>query len=277
MERLFEAKDLKKMWKIDREVTKFGGGQVSIVGGSKLFHGAPILALKAASRIVDMVYWATWEGDKGVADHLKSQLSAFIWIPRDEIDDYVVKSDAALVGPGLMRYGSEKGIISGWVCDMEGRKTKKLTEDLLRKHFERKWVIDGGSLQVMDPRYIPPRAVVTPNSKEYRMLFGQLEVDEAAKKYSCVIVSKGPVTRVSDGEVAYIVKGGSPGLIKGGTGDVLAGVTVGLVAKNEPLLAAAAASWLVMKAGEELEKERGIMFNADDVADRIPLVFGKYV
>lgn len=276
-ERLFEAKTLKKLWKVDREAGKFAGGQVTIIGGSKLFHGAPVLALRAASRLVDMVYFASYENDEKVAEYLKAQLASFIWIPRDDLDDYVVKSDAVLIGPGLMRYENGKGLFSHWVCDGEGRRTRKLTEDLLRKYFEKKWVIDGGSLQVMDPRYIPRGAVLTPNQKEFAMLFGDMPLEEAAGKYSCVIVNKGVKTRVSNGEDTWVVEGGSPGLIKGGTGDVLAGLTVALLAKNEPMLAAAAASFLVKKAGEELEKERGVMFNADDLAERLPLTWDKWV
>ena len=33
--------------------------QITIIGGSDLFHGAPILALKTASRIVDMVFFTS--------------------------------------------------------------------------------------------------------------------------------------------------------------------------------------------------------------------------
>jgi len=62
-------------------------------------------------------------------------------------------------------------------------------------------------------------------------------------------------------------------LSKGGTGDVVAGLTAGLLVKNPPVLAAAAANFLVKKTAEELDSERGEMFNADDLVERVPVVY----
>lgn len=265
-------------------MTKFDGGQVVIVGGSRLFHGAPVLALKAASRLVDMVYFASGEENRDIAERIKTSLSAFIWIPRDELDEYIKKSDVVLIGPGLMRYESEKGGHNGQVCDGEGRETKALTERLITEFPLKKWVIDGGSLQVMDDGLIPLGSVVTPNAKEYEMLFGERvnwrdldglvrKVERQAMKHECVIALKGVVSVVSDGKETYLVEGGSPGLSKGGTGDVLAGLTAGLSVKNSSVLAAAAANFLVKKTAEELDGERGEMFNADDLVERVPVVY----
>ena len=68
------------------------------------------------------------------------------------------------------------------------------------------------------------------------------------------------------------VRGGNVGLTKGGTGDVQAGLTVALLAKNEPFLAAQTASYVVKKAGDELTLEFGIYYNADDLARKVPEV-----
>jgi NAD(P)H-hydrate repair Nnr-like enzyme with NAD(P)H-hydrate dehydratase domain len=93
-------------------------------------------------------------------------------VPWEEIESYVEKSDAVLIGPGLMRYGK----------DHEGEETREITRDLLTKFSDKKWVIDGGSLQVMDPKWIPKDSILTPNQKEYKMLFNNLEISAAAKK-----------------------------------------------------------------------------------------------
>jgi len=45
------------------------------------------------------------------------------------------------------------------------------------------------------------------------------------------------------------------------------------LAKNPPVLAAAAANFLVKKTAEELDSERGEMFNADDLVERVPVVY----
>lgn len=134
-------------------------------------------------------------------------------------------------------------------------------------------MIDAGSLQVMDPEWIPAQSIVTPNKKEYKTLFCLLEPAEAAKKYNCIIVLKGPVTHVYSPSEAYEIHGRNPGMTKGGTGDVMAGLTVGLMAKNEPLLAACAGALLVKKAGEALYRKRGIYFNADDLAEEVSRTF----
>src|SRR5688572_1632590 len=94
---VFEAKEVKKIWQPDKSSSKFNGGQITIVGGSELFHGAPIFALRAASRIVDMVYFATPKSNKGVVERMKSKLSSFIWIPFEDLESYILKSDAVLI------------------------------------------------------------------------------------------------------------------------------------------------------------------------------------
>ena len=133
--------------------------------------------------------------------------------------------------------------------------------------------MDGGSLQVMEKSWIPKRAVITPNKKEFMHLFGleysRENIEQMAKDHQCVVVGKGPVGWVSDGETTYEVSGGNAGLTKGGTGDTLAGIIVGLLAKNNPLLAAAAGNFLLKKTAERLFDKVGYAFNADDLASGV--------
>ena len=128
----------------------------------------------------------------------------------------------------------------------------------------------------MDAKWIPENSVLTPNTKEFEMLFGDVRVSEAAKKHNCIIVLKGAVSMVSSANKGVEVHGGNNGLTKGGTGDILAGLTVALAAKNDPFLAATAASWVVKKAADSLLERVGTVYNADDLTDEIPLVLGKY-
>lgn len=286
----FKEEDLRRLLKPAVNSSKEDNGKVTVIGGSSLFHGAPILALKTASRIVDMVFFSSPEPSVGkVAERIKSRLGAFIWVPFDEIGEYIQKSDAVLIGPGLMRYhkkipnskfpASPAGgqipnkfqIIKSQILnklDRVGQQTKKITETLLQQFPQKQWVIDAGSLQVMEAKYIPPGAILTPNKREFQMLFGTKAVcydntyhhseeklgemiREKARKYNCVVVLKGVKTFVCSPEKCVVVTGGNAGLTKGGTGDVLAGLTVGLAAKNEPFLAACAASFILKKAAEE--------------------------
>jgi len=270
----FTNQDLKRLWKPNGDSSGEDNGQITIIGGSRLFHGAPMLAVKAASRLVDMVFFGSPEQTLEKI----AKLNSFIWVPWKEVGEYVNKSEAVLIGPGFMRFhregATDKEIMA---CDEECQKTKKVTQKLLLNFPDKQWVIDGGSLQILDPKWIPKNAVVTPNKHEYVMLFGEMKVEESARKYKCIVVYKGPVSYVSDGETTYEIEGGNAGLTKGGTGDVLAGVIVGLAAKNPPLLAAAAGTYILKKTAEQLYKSVGYNFNADDVAESVFTEFNRLI
>jgi len=275
----FGERDLSQLYKPKVNSSKNDNGKVTIVGGSGLFHGAALLALKTASRVVDMTFFISPETslDK-VAAKMKSQLGAFIWVPWQDRGEYLRKSDAVLIGPGLMRYRTDKNHRCRYqrICDAIGEKTKELTHELLQEFPDKQWVIDAGSLQVMSSELIPKNAILTPNKKEFAMLFGDQRPAVAAKKHRCVIVDKGPITTVCSPDKSFLVRGGNAGLTKGGTGDILAGLAVALVAKNPPFLAACAASWLVKKTADELHRRVGFAYNADDLAAKIPEVLGQY-
>jgi len=316
----FNEEELKKLFKPSANSSKEDNGKITIIGGSSLFHGAPILALKAASRMVDMVFFSSPEPSVGkVAEKIKSQLGAFIWVPFEDIEEYIQKSDAVLIGPGFMRY-SKKNPKPFAVdktnrqipnkLDRVGQKTKEITEALLQQFPQKQWVIDAGSLQTMSPKFIPRNSILTPNRKEFEMLFkfkspphgisseyqnpscktaGQAKLKNAienaklikvlkenSRKYGCVIVLKLAKTVVCSPDKCIVIKGGNAGLTKGGTGDVLAGLTVGLAAKNEPFLAACAASFILKKTADQLYKKVGFAYNADDLVQKIPEVLEEY-
>ena len=269
----FDPAQIKKLFRPAHESAGEDNGQVTIIGGSSLFHGAPLLALKAASRIVDMVFFASPEPSVGrIAEQIKSTLSSFIWVPWEETEEYIQKSDAILIGPGFMRFRSEK-VPHGersHVCDEACRLTTDITEKLLKKFPQKKWVIDAGSLQAMEAPWIPGGAIVTPNSKEYELLFGDMDTQAAAEKYSCTIVRKGPKTVVCSKDGCVQISNGNAGLTKGGTGDVLAGLTVALFAKNDAFLSASAASYLAKAAADKLYEKVGTNYNSDDLAQELP-------
>jgi len=282
---IFNPEKLKELyypaWDSDGE----DNGQITIIGGSKLFHGAPILALKAASRMVDMIFFSSPDSSVGgVAEKIKAKLSSFIWVPWEDTGAYIEKSDAILIGPGFMRYGSERTPVNKRDPNNhdEGKFTREITETLLKKYNHKKWVIDAGSLQVMNPEWIPERAILTPNKKEFEILF-KIEIKEQqpqseiaeivkskAREYNCTIVFKDPETIICSPTECTLVKGGNPGLTKGGTGDVLAGLTTALLAKNRPFLAASSASFVLKRTADILFEKVGVNYNADDLVNKLP-------
>lgn len=272
---IFDARELKRLHKPAHESSGEDNGQVTIIGGSSLFHGAPLLSLKIASRIVDMVFFASPEPSVGrIAEKIKSKLYSFIWVPWDEVEVYVEKSDAVLIGPGFLRFRSEK-VPHGerlHVCDEACRQTRDISERLLKKFPDKRWVIDAGSLQTIDPEWLPKNTIVTPNKREYQILFGDMEPMEAARKHDCIIIVKGPTAYVVSPTDIVEIRNGNPGLTKGGTGDLLAGLTVALFAKNDAFLSASAASYVTKAAADELYKKVGTNYNADELTDKVPEV-----
>ncbi len=180
-----------------------------------------------------------------------------------------------------MRFSSEKvpDGIRHEDCDEACQLTKSVTENLLDKFPKKNWVIDAGSLQTIDPKFIPKNAILTPNKKEFEILFGikfsSNNAKEMAKKYNCIIVVKGPVTYVFNNHEVVEIIGGNAGMTKGGTGDVQAGLTVALLTKNDPMLSACAASYIIKATADELYKTKGIYYNADDLATKIPEILNK--
>lgn len=286
---IFSSKELKKLFTPENISNGEDNGQVTIIGGSSLFKGAPLFSLKTASRIVDMVFFSSPEPTlKEVVAYINADIPDFVWVPFEEIKKYIEKSDAVLVGPGFMRFKSELTPHNArtHVCDEACELTRNITKELLEAFPHKKWVIDAGSLQTIDADWIPENAIVTPNRKEFKMLFKidapQAKknvseedislVQEMAAKYNCIVVLKGPETIVASKDRSVVVRGGNAGLTKGGTGDTQSGLTVALLAKNDAFLAASAASYVIKKSADEIHERVGVYFNATDVGEEVPRV-----
>jgi NAD(P)H-hydrate epimerase len=268
----FDQSVLKNLYIPSSASHKSQNGKVMLIAGSKLFHAASIWPLTVISRIVDMVFYASTSENNEIVSRMKEEFKNGIIIPREKIDDYINESDCILIGPGLPRDG---GMQEG------DDDTKILTESLLKKYSDKKWVIDGGSLQTIDPEVLPPTAIVTPHKGEFLKLFGveanEETVPQMAKKYNIVILSKGERDIVSSPTETVIVSGGNAGMTKGGTGDVLAGLVASLYAKNDAFISACAGSYINKKAGESLFQKVGLYFNASDLADEIPKVMKELI
>jgi len=250
-------------------------GRLLIIGGSHLFHAASLWSLTVASRIVDLVHYCSVLENNDIIKELKTEFRNGIVVLRSEVDEYVREDDAILIGPGMTRDGE----------------TERLTNTLLQKYPDKQWVIDAGSLQMLDLKNIPKNAILTPHHQEFATLVAkcqmsnvkcqinvkdlniktmQFAVSEFAKKFQCIVLLKGQVDIASNGKETRIIEGGNAGMTKGGTGDVLAGLIAALVCSNDPWTATMAGSYINKKAGDDLYKSVGPFFNASDLADQIP-------
>lgn len=274
---VFNPDVLKQLYIPPADSHKGQNGKVMVIAGSTLFHAAALWALEAAAHLVDMVYFSSVPENNEIVAKAKEQFRNGIVVPRGKIADYIQEADAVLIGPGLPREsGKEKS----------DDDTREMTKQLLTTFPDKKWVIDGGSLQVMDPEWIPARAVLTPHQGEFEMLFNlnrssldSMEINtladlvcEKAKQYNCVIVYKGQTDIICSADLCVTVSGGNAGMTKGGTGDVLAGVVAGLYAQNEVFLSACAASYFNKKAGEKLFESKGYWYSTSDLLHTIPQV-----
>jgi len=277
---------------------KGDNGRILIVGGSPLFHGAGRLAARSAgeinkaistivgfsSRLNDMVYFCSTPENLKIQ---KNEHDTFIGITRNQLDVYLPKSDVVLAGPGLMRE------LDIGRPETEGEKsfTQRITKQILSSG--KKVVLDAGSLQVISPENLrgKSKVIITPHRNEMKNLFGFNSDDyfflsqnsdfpqitiigqrvcSIAQNFGITILLKGPIDIIAKDSNWFFSPGGSPAMSKGGTGDVLAGVCAALYSRiNDPLIAAASASYLLKRTGENLEKERFQFFDANDLVENM--------
>ena len=232
-------------------------GRLLILAGSQTYHGALILAIKAAVRFCDLVYVYTHETNETAINALKIQTPNIIVLTPRNISQFFKSIDAYLAGPGWENNPQNKIILDKML------KTKKPI------------VIDATALTLLDLKLLHKNSLLTPHLKEFEDLFSLEPTAENAKKmakaHNCTILLKGPTDYIASPTHLKLNKTGNAGMTKGGTGDVLAGLCAALIsAKNTPYKSACAASYLNGYAATLLEKRMGIHFSSEDLANELP-------
>jgi NAD(P)H-hydrate epimerase len=263
-----------------RDSHKRMNGTVCVVGGSRLYHGAPFLCATGAMRAgVDLVYIAV---PAVIATAVRALSPDFIVVPlpdakltRGNVSKllaWVEKADVYAVGPGLGPQNPEE--LASAVNRLKGE--------------GRGLVVDADALRPATLVSIKgSKTVVTPHAGEFERLFttklpadldGRVKlVSEKAAEAGVVVLLKGPTDIVSDGERVGTNSTHSPAMTVGGTGDVLTGVTAGLFAKGVPPFEAACAGVFVNGAAGALAAEEfGLHITASDVANRIANVMKRF-
>jgi ADP-dependent NAD(P)H-hydrate dehydratase len=255
-------------------------GTVCVVGGSRLYHGAPFLCATGAMRSgVDLVFIAV---PASIATAVRALSPDFIIVPLPDskltrgnvskLMSWVPEVDTFAVGPGLGPQAPES--VAQALNRMKGD--------------GRSLVVDADALrsQVL-PSIRGTKTVVTPHAREFERLFGEKLPDDTrgrvevvtdqAKKAGVAVLLKGPTDIISDGERVALNETHSPAMTVGGTGDVLTGVTAGLLAKKvPPYEAACAAAYINGAAGVEAVKQFGMHITASDVANHIANVMKQF-
>jgi ADP-dependent NAD(P)H-hydrate dehydratase len=261
---------------IPRIVTSRKGdnGIVLVVGGSRIYHGAPILASIAALRSgTDLVYTAVPRSIVMTVRAYSPDIIA-LPLPDDKLTAGLVnrlvamlpkKPDAAAIGMG-MSITRPEALVS-LIRQLRNTGTKLL--------------LDASALIPEILQEISGTGtIVTPHAGEYKRLFEkhlntnediQTSVVQAlAKDYRITIVLKGSVNIISDGEHTALIKRSTPAMTVGGMGDILSGLTVGLLTKYTSLNASILGVYLNGVAANLAYERVGLHLVATDVIEDLP-------
>ena len=214
-----------------REVAANKGdfGHLTLVAGSKSFHGAAVLATRGAQRAQPGLVTVFVPGD--IYSPVAAQLQAAmvrVWKKKMSLPE---KTSAVLIGPGL----AAKEIAAA---------AEKFTQQIWRA-AKVPVVVDASALDFLAAENFPADAVrvLTPHPGEAARLLGTTaqavqsnrveSLRALSKKFGhCWVVLKGHQTLIgrSTGKV-FVNSSGNPQLAQGGSGDLLAGFLAGLLAQ----------------------------------------------
>lgn len=248
-------KYLSKVKLPDPDSHKGQNGKLMIIGGSELFHAASRWSLDIASKFVDMVFYSSIPINNELIKEAKGNFWNGMVVNPSQRADYIKEADAVLIGPGMERT----------------QETKAVIDDLLTKYPDKKWVIDAGALQMMEPNLLNKNCIITPHHQELDLLLSHLSLEQLLGT-DVTILLKGAIDQVMTKAETIEIAGGNAGMTKGGTGDVLAGLVSALYCTHDALTSAVAGSYFNKKAGESLFTKVGPYFNASDLVTAIPEV-----
>lgn len=229
-------------------------GHVAIVGGSRSYPGAVMLAVRAALR--SGAGLVTAFVPKTLAPEYAAAHPEAMWVGCPEtakgglaagtvklIRERIGRVSALLIGPGL---SAEPAVL-------------RMVQTLV-KRTELPLVLDADALRAEVVGLALQRHLIcTPHAGEFARIAPTLFKKDQLVAPHAVLVLKGPMTRVTDGKTIYHSPFGGPVLARGGSGDILAGLIAGLLAQEvtNPLQAACRGVVWHGRAADFLARARG--------------------
>ena len=215
-------------------------GHLAIVGGSRSYPGAVMMATLAALRSGAGLVTAFVPERLAPAFAAQAPEAMWVGLPEtpggglalvglEEIMAVAGRATALAIGPGLGREPETLALAMGVV---RGSPVPLL--------------IDADALQADIVRAGTAPRILTPHAGELERIAEGTELRALCRAVRGAVIAKGPVTRVCAGDSVYHCLCGGPVLARGGSGDLLAGLAGGLLAQapGEPLAAACrAATW----------------------------------
>jgi ADP-dependent NAD(P)H-hydrate dehydratase len=277
--------DMIKRISVSRKISSRKGdnGIVLVVGGNRIYHGAPILASIAALRSgTDLVYTAIPSVNVEATRSFSPNLIVLPLV--DEkltmgsasrlIKTLPKKVDSATIGMG-MSIAKKEALMS-------------LIEKLLKNGT--KLVLDASALipEIL-PKIKDTGCIITPHGGEYMRIFETelktqynneneqiVDVLKNANKYGITIILKGWKNIISNGELIAVIERSTPAMTVGGTGDVLAGLVAGFFSKMNSFEAACTAVYFNGLAGIMAYQKLGLHMVASDLLDNLPQIMKKF-
>ena len=256
---------------------KGDNGIVLVVGGSYVYHGAPILSSIAALRCgTDLVYTSVPKINVAPTRAISPNL---IVIP---LVDQKLTRGAVNKLVGALPRNLDSATIGMGLAIQDKNALLLLVKSLLDRDV--RLSLDASALiPEVVPHLANKNVVVTPHAGEFKRLFGDLPsnskneriklVEKNAKKHGITVLLKGAVDAISNGTTTYLYQKKIPAMTVGGTGDVLSGLVAGMLSKNRNALeSAAAATFINGLAGKVVQKKLGLHMTSMDLLDEIPFV-----
>ncbi|MFN4336683.1 MAG: NAD(P)H-hydrate dehydratase [Candidatus Nitrosocaldus sp.] len=262
---------------------KGDNGIVLIVGGSKVYHGAPLLAALAAYRSgADLVYVAVPES---ISLALRAYNPSLIVLP---LPDARLTKGSVNRLKGMLPKRVDSAAIGMGLSIAKVEALKDLVMYLTESNSGSGIVLDASALL---PDILPVvkgrRVIVTPHAGEFKRLFGSdagadehsriMNVKSEAEKHKITVLLKGWVDVISDGSRIAVNRTHTSAMTVGGTGDLLSGLLAGLLAKGiEPFHAAASAAYINGSAGINAYNRLGLHIMPSDMVDEIAYAMKRY-
>ena len=256
---------------------KGNNGIVLVIGGSYIYHGAPILSSLAALRCgTDLVYTSVPKINVTPTRAISPNL---IVIP---LVDQKLTLGAVKKLVGALPRNLHSATIGMGLAIQEKNSLLHLVESLLNRDV--RLSLDASALipEVL-PLLANKNVVVTPHAGEFKRLFGYVPSDSKNERIQLVekhaldngvtILLKGPTDIISNGNTTYLCEKNTPAMTVGGTGDVLSGLVAGLLSNNRNSLeSAAAAAFICGLAGKQVQDKLGFHITSMDLIDAIPSI-----
>jgi len=240
---------------VRKSVSRKGdNGIVLVIGGSYIYHGAPILSSLAALRCgTDLVYTSV---PKINVSATRATSPNLIVIPL--VDQKLTLGSVKKLVGALPR-NLHSATIGMGLAIQEKNSLLHLVKSLLDRDV--RLSLDASAL-------IPEILPLLDNKNERIKLVEKYALDNAV-----TILLKGPTDIISNGDTTYLCEKNTPAMTVGGTGDVLSGLVAGLLSQNRNSLeSAAAASFICSLAGKEVQEKLGLHMTSMDLINSIPNV-----